>query len=102
MDFYLGVPSVLMDKGEARKELYGKAGAMRLKSYGMEYRTLSNFWIFDQRLIGWVYEQTAKAVQAVEVGTSFKELRKTITNCINNNDKQLAQLLVDEYELTTV
>jgi len=102
MDFYLGVPSVLMDKGEARKELYGKAGAMRLKSYGMEYRTLSNFWIFDQRLIGWVYEQTAKAVQAVEVGTSFKDLRKTITNCINNNDKQLAQLLVDEYELTTV
>ena len=31
VDLYLGVPSVLMDHGEARKELYGKAGASRIK-----------------------------------------------------------------------
>lgn len=102
MDFYLGVPSVLMDEGEMRKQLYGKAGAMRIKPYGMEYRTLSNFWIFDQTKIGWVYDQTARALTAIEAGTKFKDLRKAITSCINNNDKVVAQALVDEYELTVV
>jgi len=58
MDLYLGVPSVLMDKGELRKQLYGKAGAYRMKPYGVEYRTLSNFWIFSDTTIGWVWDNT--------------------------------------------
>ena len=32
-DLFLGVPSVLMDEGEMRKQLYGKAGCFRPKSY---------------------------------------------------------------------
>lgn len=102
MDFYLGVPSILMDKGEERKQLYGKAGAMRIKPYGVEYRTLSNFWIFEDRYISWVYDQTERALDAVRVGTQFTPLRKEITTCINGNNKELAQQLVDEYELKLV
>ena len=35
MDLMLAVPSVLMDNGQLRKQLYGKAGAYRPKPYGV-------------------------------------------------------------------
>ena len=45
MDLYLGIPSLFMDQGHERRALYGAPGAIRFKPYGLEYRTLSNFWI---------------------------------------------------------
>jgi len=39
-----------------RKMLYGAAGSFRPKSYGVEYRALSNFWIKDEELMKKVFE----------------------------------------------
>lgn len=91
MDLFLGVPSVLMDKGEDRKQLYGKAGAHRVKSYGVEYRTLSNFWIFEKRLVEWVWRNTALALDNLGLAEMHG---KEIQQAINGNDKQLAEELV--------
>lgn len=91
MDLFLGVPSVLMDKGEDRKQLYGKAGAHRVKSYGVEYRTLSNFWIFEKRLVEWVWRNTALALDNLGLAEAFEE---EIQQAINCNDKDIAQRLV--------
>ncbi len=103
MDLFLGVPSVLMDSGELRKELYGKAGAYREKDYGGEYRTLSNFWIFDSRLIEWVWNNTSKAVDAAESRLTLSEQDSTdIVSAINNNDKALAQQLVKKFNLEII
>lgn len=102
MDLMLGVPSILMDRGELRKKLYGKAGAFRYKPYGVEYRTLSNFWVFDEKLIGWVYDNTAKVLNAVQSGDSFLQYADVITSCINNNDKDLAAKLVQQFNLEVV
>lgn len=102
MDKYLGIPSVLMDKGDKRKLLYGKCGAHRLKKYGVEYRTLSNFWIFDDKLIEWVWNNTARALDAVMNGASFDAEKDEIVNAINNNDKELAFSLVNKYNLEVV
>lgn len=49
LDWYLGPWSLSMDPDPTRRELYGKAGACRFKSYGVEYRVLSNFWVMDVR-----------------------------------------------------
>lgn len=96
MDLFLGVPSVLMDKGEDRKQLYGKAGAHRPKSYGVEYRTLSNFWVFESRLIDWVWRNTERALAfEMDIGNYEDE----IVSCINNNDKELAKKLVRDFSL---
>lgn len=45
LDFYIGLPSMLWDADTKRRTLYGKAGAFRPKSYGVEYRSLSNAWL---------------------------------------------------------
>jgi hypothetical protein len=103
MDLFLGIPSVLMDKGELRKELYGKAGAFRYKNYGCEYRSLSNFWIFDEKLTNWVWDSTAMAMTAWQ-GNAFDidSDKDLIIESINNNNKLMAERLVDKYSLLVV
>jgi hypothetical protein len=49
-DLFLGLPSVALDKQAQRRKRYGQPGRFRPTAYGIEYRTLSNFWIFEERL----------------------------------------------------
>ena len=42
--------------------MYGKAGAFRPKTYGVEYRTLSNAWLFSKKLQSFVYRGVQRAV----------------------------------------
>jgi hypothetical protein len=61
LDWYLGAWSLKMDLDERRRVMYGKAGACRYKTYGVEYRVLSNFWITtrERRLAVWNRMQQA-------------------------------------------
>jgi hypothetical protein len=103
MDLFAGVPSVLMDKGELRKQLYGKAGAYRLKPYGGEYRSLSNFWVFDPKLCEWVWNATDMAVNAWQDGSvAIDQDGPMILEAINNNNKDIAMHLVHKYNLLVV
>lgn len=104
-DLFLGVPSVLMDTGVERRALYGKAGAFRPKPYGVEYRTLSNFWIFKPRLIDWVWRNTERALDEVAETNGYMDwsfVADDVQHCINNGDKKLAEQLVKEFELEVV
>jgi hypothetical protein len=103
MDLILGVPSILMDKGgDLRRELYGKAGAYRPKSYGVEYRTLGNFWALDKKLCEWVFENTERAVAAAVAQIPFEEDADMILDAINNNNKEAAAGLVKKYDLNVL
>lgn len=99
MDLFAGVPSVLLDKGDLRRQLYGKAGAFRVKPYGAEYRTLSNFWIFDPSTIAWAYDAVDRALRYVETGVVLDDERANIIAAIDNNDKEVASALVAKYKL---
>jgi len=99
MDLFLGVPSVLMDKGEMRKTMYGAAGAHRKKSYGVEYRTLSNFWIFEEKYIRWVWSQTERSINSK---VDVMEVQDAILEAINGNNKQVAEALVNQFNLEVV
>lgn len=100
MDLFLGVPSTQLDSGTLRRSLYGKAGCFRFKPYGVEYRTLSNFWIFNPAMIEWVYEQTDKALSFVGNGSVISDTDgEIVQQCINNSDKAAYEYLANAYGL---
>lgn len=98
-DLFMGVPAVLMDEGEKRKELYGKRGAYREKVFGGEYRVLSNFWIKEDRLIQWVWDNVHKAVDAAKSPFAIDEYDEAILDAIDNNNKEAAAYLVKQCNL---
>lgn len=105
-DLFLGIPSVLMDTDERRKELYGKAGAFRRKPYGVEYRTLSNFWLKTKELREWAFTNAQRTFNEALVGHHeiFNDERfaAMIQSTINNNDKKMAERFVSRFNLGVV
>lgn len=99
-DLFLGIPSVLMDaEGDKRRILYGGPGAFRDKPYGCEYRTLSNFWVFDDKTKEWVFRNVGRAIEAVESRSIEIDSQMAIREAIEKNNKPLAKMLVDTYKL---
>ena len=92
-DYLLGLPSILMDKDDRRRELYGKSGAMRHKKYGPEYRTLSNFWLFSDELLAWAYENAKASYERVSELEAFKSIisGEEVQRIINQGDKVAAK-----------
>lgn len=101
MDLLLGVPSVLMDEDEDRRLLYGKHGAYRSKPYGVEYRTLSNFWVAkkDPKLVEWVWDQTARAIDWCVSPLDIDKEHDHIAKAIDENDKGLALAMCKQWDL---
>ena len=90
MDIFVGLWSLQKDPDNRRRELYGKAGAMRFKPYGVEYRTVSNFWLNSPEFMEGVYDGVDAAVGAIDV-----ELPETYGNAavfaINTGNKAVAE-----------
>ena len=93
LDASLGLHSVLEDKGTKRRALYGAAGAFRPKPYGVEYRSLSNYWIITEELCQKVYTRSLQAIKDLRDGIRYWELanEKDIQLAINTSNKGLAR-----------
>lgn len=74
LDCVLGLGSLIYDSDNTRRTLYGKAGAFRPKSYGVEYRTLSNAWLETKERVSWVYRTTVKAMEDLLKGKRYWEI----------------------------
>ena len=99
MDATVGLESVLLDNDTERKKLYGKAGCFRFREYGIEYRSLSNFWIKSDKSLQWAWNTTMKAIDLVNSDKieEVKELGSYIVEAINTNNKELARELLNEF-----
>ena len=67
LDWYLGYWSLFTDKNNIRRTLYGQAGACRYKSYGVEYRVLSNFWLTSKSSRRAVWDRMNQALWDMSV-----------------------------------
>lgn len=102
LDIFLGLESVLMDRDTRRRELYGAAGSFRHKPFGLEYRTLSSFWVAKPKTVEWVYDGVQKALQFTAEGGVDKltELDAIyIQVAINTSDTELAGDLIERFNV---
>lgn len=99
-DLFLAVPALLMDHDDERRSLYGKAGAYRPKPYGVEYRTLSNFWIHSEALMSWCFRNAERAYDFACHATDEQFAAISVARtAINTPDRELAAALVGQYNL---
>lgn len=96
-DICLGLHSVLEDEDTERKKLYGRAGAFRPKPYGVEYRSLSNYWIRSPELMRKVFTRAKLAVERTQYNWGVDDDSEAIQNAINNNDKKEADRLIGQF-----
>lgn len=94
-DVFLGIESILIDHDTKRREFYGKAGSFRPKAYGIEYRTLSNFWIHSLDYMKWAYNGAMAATKDVldcdAKITNKIQSKFDVQSIINSGDKEAAQ-----------
>lgn len=102
MDIFLGVPSVLIDRDNQRRKIYGAAGSYRDKDYGLEYRSLSNFWLSSEELMEWVFNNTNEAFNMSSrspISVSDMYSSKSVKKIINENNSSMARLFVEEFNI---
>ncbi len=66
MDLVIALPMLSEDKQGKRRYYHGIPGLYRDKEYGVEYRTLSNFWIWDRNKSNLIAQRTFKLLQGLE------------------------------------
>lgn len=119
LDIIVGNTCVLLDRDEGnveRRKVYGLAGEYRVQPHGLEYRTLSPFWLRSYQTMSLVFALSRSAIgivwstygkgernlyEEIMAATDLKKVQKAI----NTNNKELAQenfdaikqLLVDHY-----
>lgn len=97
MDFFLGLESLFWDDDKERRSLYGAAGCMRPKSYGVEYRVLSNAWLRTEALCRKVFQLAHRGFEALDKGDFLFEKYDNIEQTINNSDVEEARRMLNDY-----
>jgi hypothetical protein len=107
MDIVAGNTCVLVDRdpdNARRRKNYGRAGEHRVKSYGVEYRVLSNFWLRSYTLwsMSSVLLRNAIAIFSADKAEECIALfdMKKVRKAINENDFDLAKenfLILSEF-----
>ena len=74
MDVLVGNTAVMIDRdplASERRKVYGRAGEWRPQPHGIEYRTLSNFWLHNYRLMSLVTGLAKTAFKVSHAGQEF-------------------------------
>lgn len=71
LDLFVGIPSLFIDHdptSQCRRKLYGMPGRYRQPEHGIEYRSLSNFWLASPELVKLIYDLCDFTISFVENG----------------------------------
>lgn len=69
-----------------RRRCYGKAGAFRPKSYGVEYRSPSNWWIWNQKRRKLVFKYAQKCMKDLIGVRNFERVSDEDVQRVMNNE----------------
>lgn len=98
-DVFVGIPSLGEDGDKRRRQLYGKAGAMRIKPYGVEHRLLSNYWMFDQSRTANVIHRYKDAIDFLNYGHAIApEDAEDIVTAINTSNYKKGLTIYNKYK----
>ncbi len=89
LDIIVGNTCVLLDRNPnnvERRKVYGRAGEFRLKEYGLEYRTLSNFWLQSYQLMSLVTGLARMAVHIVAQSGKERDFAGEIKAAVKKED----------------
>jgi hypothetical protein len=104
LDVFVGLGMTCIDSDTERRKLYGKAGAYRPKSYGVEYRTPSNAWILNTPLRRFIHGLVSRAVKDMQSTTPqyLKAEREgvDIQSIINSGDVSYAKTYLSTLGIT--
>jgi len=115
LDLILGNTCVMLDRDPnqiERRTVYGRAGEYRLPKHGIEYRTLSNFWIKNYHLMSMVYGFARLSLciayniyidelECKKRNSCYRDILKAsnkwdVQKAIDNNDFDLARMNWDK------
>jgi hypothetical protein len=100
LDLFIGVPLSLLDPDKDRQKLYGKAGAIRFKPYGLEYRTPSNWWTGSERRIQWIWNSVSHAYSTYRLRKVMtKDVGLMILAAIDERQTNVASELIKAYSM---
>lgn len=97
-DVYMGIPSVVIDPDTDRRSLYGKAGDFRGCVYGVEYRSLSGFFLKDDKTLGFMWDQAMKAIDAYNNCVEIPD-GDIVQDIINTSNVDAAKQIIKEFKL---
>jgi len=89
LDWCLGSWSVSKDSDKLRRSMYGQAGSMRFKPYGVEYRTLSNFWLGHHSSTKVVWDRLCKSLEMMadsHYPSKFASYNASLVEGINSSE----------------
>lgn len=102
LDAVSGVMGVLLGhtlSSPDRRQFYGVAGEYRLPSYGLEYRTLSPFWLCHPTVTYFTLDLARKVVNQMllrgKPGFSWIGDEEAIQQCINSNNPATAREILE-------
>lgn len=100
MDFFCALPCVgifATVDDPIRRNFYGRAGEYRDKSYGLEYRVMSNAWLYDPRInhMVWNLARSGTGLASIYGGPGELDFDETeIQRIINETDVDAARAFV--------
>jgi hypothetical protein len=103
-DYLAGIMSVLLSNGEEehiRRKYYGEAGTYRIQKHGIEYRTLSSFWLVSpfiaSLMSGLMRDAFTFVYHNKEKELLFDKIsEEVVINTINNLDVKKARVIWEQ------
>lgn len=104
MDITCGLGSIIIDRDADRRSIYGNAGDLRFRQINdinvVEYRTLGGAMHLDEERIGWVYDQTMKAIEMVnDWKPEYDDMSAEIETAINSGDVNHCKNLMSKFNI---